>query len=791
MKLHSLFAAGALARRPGRGLPHFALSALVGLSLTAVQLPAQAADAAPLQPLTFVNPLIATGGHGHAFPGAVVPFGMVQLSPDNISKGWDWTGGYHYSDDQTVGFSHTHLSGTGVGDLLDLLVLPFHGDYLQQLKAAEPAHQSARAAQQSNSQHAQISRRYSHADETAQAGYYRLGLPQDGIQAELTASERVGVHRYRFSQAKAAQLLLDLGYAQNFDKTVTAFIRQLDDHTLVGYRVSTGWAKLQPLHFVARFDRPFSLQLYQGDKAVAGQLLQADRVAAVLDFGPLAGQQLQVAVALSYVSIDGARANLAAEVPQLDFDRVKTAAQQKWQAQLGRIAVTAERDAKGQIPPAEQQRLTKFYTALYHSYLAPQLFSDVDGRYFAADGSIRQTTAAPNSQTAANGQAAATGPVPAHYTLFSLWDTFRGLHPLLTITEPDRVDGMMQSLYRFYQAQGLLPTWDLMSNETDVMIGYHAVPVLADAYFKGLTTLTARQLLDASLASARQRRFGIDLFAKYGYIPSELEVEAVSKTLEYAFDDHAIARLAVAAGDEKVAAEFSQRAQAYQQLFDASTGFMRGKTAQGDWVSPFNPIFVDHRVTDYTEANAWQYSFFVPHQVDKLIELYGGPQAFVARLQQMFTMSSKMDGHVSPDITGLIGQYSHGNEPVHHVPYLFALAGAPAQGERWIRHIRDTMYRAEPDGLAGNDDLGQMSAWYVLSSLGFYPVNPVDDGYVRGIPQFRQLQLQLPAGKVLTVKAEGPLDGTVASWSLNGKPLGIKLDHRQLMQGGELVFVLR
>ncbi|WP_037046107.1 GH92 family glycosyl hydrolase [Rheinheimera texasensis] len=727
----------------------FAAALTLGACSSPAETPAQTAVAASADVLQYVDPFIATGGHGHAFPGAVVPFGMVQLSPDNKSKGWDWTSGYHYSDNELLGFSHTHLSGTGVGDLLDILVLPFHGDYAASLKS--PAGRPVAT--------------YSHADEQARPGYYAVQLKDQGISAELTATERVGVHRYQFSQAKDAQLLLDLGYAQNYDKAVVGFIRQLDAQTLVGYRVSTGWAKLQPLYFVARFNQPFQAQLYQDGAAVKGTLLQTEKAAAVLNFGDLRQKPLEVAVALSYVSIAGAQKNLAAELPVLDFATVKLQAAAKWQAQLGRFQVDAGTDAQGAT------NKTKFYTALYHSYLAPQLFSDVDGRYFGADGAVH----AGQHQS-------------PRYTLFSLWDTFRGLHPLLTLTDPGRVDGMMHSLYGFYQEQGLLPTWDLMSNETDVMIGHHAVPVLADAYFKGLTTLSAQQLLDASLASARQSRFGIDLFGKYGYVPSDLDVEAVSKTLEYAFDDHAIARLASAAGDTTTAAEFSQRAAAWQQLFDKSTGFMRGKTAKGAWVSPFNPIYVAHRTTDYTEANAWQYSFFVPHQVDAMIKSYGGAEAFVARLDQMFEMSSHMDGDVSPDITGLIGQYAHGNEPVHHVPYLYALAGAPAKGEARIRHIRDTMYHAKPDGLAGNDDLGQMSAWYVLSSLGFYPVNPVDAGYVRGTPQFQTVTLQLDNGKQLRILAKGDRQKPVKHWTLNGVELPISVDYRQLMQGGELVF---
>jgi predicted alpha-1,2-mannosidase len=732
----------------------FAAALTLGACSSPVETPVKAAStvaktAVLPDVLKYVDPFIATGGHGHAFPGAVVPFGMVQLSPDNKSKGWDWTSGYHYSDSELLGFSHTHLSGTGVGDLLDILVLPFHGDYAATLKS--PAGRPVAS--------------YSHADEQARPGYYAVQLKAQGISAELTATERVGLHRYQFSKAEDAQLLLDLGYAQNYDKAVVGFIRQVDAQTLVGYRVSTGWAKLQPLYFVARFNQPFQATLYQDGAAVKGTLLQTEKAAAVLNFGDLRQKPLEVAVALSYVSIEGAQQNLAAELPVLDFATVKQQASAKWQAQLGRFQVDAGNDSTGDT------NKTKFYTALYHSYLAPQLFSDVDGRYFGADGAVHA------------GQHKAP-----RYTLFSLWDTFRGLHPLLTITDPGRVDGMMHSLYGFYQEQGLLPTWDLMSNETDVMIGYHAVPVLADAYFKGLTSLSARQLLDASLASARQSRFGIDLFGKYGYVPSDLDVEAVSKTLEYAFDDHAIARLATAAGDANTAAEFSQRAAAWQQLFDKSTGFMRGKTAKGEWVSPFNPIYVAHRTTDYTEANAWQYSFFVPHQVDAMMQQYGGKQAFVARLDQMFEMSSHMDGDVSPDITGLIGQYAHGNEPVHHVPYLYALAGAPAKGEARIRHIRDTMYHAKPDGLAGNDDLGQMSAWYVLSSLGFYPVNPVDAGYVRGTPQFQAVTLQLDNGNKLRILAKGDRQKSVKRWTLNGVELPISVDYRQLMQGGELVF---
>lgn len=707
---------------------------------------------AAMDVLQYVDPLIGTGGHGHTFPGAVVPFGMVQLSPDNPSQGWDWTSGYHHSDKVLIGFSHTHLSGTGVGDLLDILLMPLQGDYEQQ---------------QSN-EYKRPFALYDHADEQASPGFYQLNLPQLGVKAELSASERVGVHRYSYSNSQAAKLLLDLGYAQNYDKSVVTFLKVEDAYTISGYRMSTGWAKYQPLYFVATFNQPFAAQLYQDGKAVKGQLLQTEKGQAVLDFGALPGQSLIGKVALSYVSIDGAKANLAAEVPHFSFDRVKAEAAQRWAAQLGRFRVT---------DPDETAK-TKFYTALYHSYLAPQLFSDADGRYFGADGAVHPPMLDGNQQQ-----------IP-RYTLFSLWDTFRALHPLLTITDPSRVDPMMHSLLGFYDESGLLPTWDLMSNETDVMIGYHAVPVLADAYFKGLTSASAQRILQAAKASALQPRFGIDLFGRYGYVPSDLDVEAVSKTLEYAFDDHAIAKIARAAGAQVDADYFANRAQAYRQLFDAGSGFFRGKTSQGAWISPFNPIYVAHRSTDYTEANAWQYTFFVPHDVAGLIELYGGEAAFSVKLDQLFSMSSVMEGEVSPDITGLIGQYAHGNEPVHHVPYLYAFTSKKWQGEARIKQIRDSMYRAEPDGLAGNDDVGQMSAWYVFSALGFYPLNPVGGDFVLGTPQFAEVSLQLDNGRSLLIRADQARPGEYVSavyW--NGQPLaGQVLSYQQLMQGGTLHF---
>ncbi|WP_299075301.1 GH92 family glycosyl hydrolase [uncultured Paraglaciecola sp.] len=703
--------------------------------------------------LQYVDPLIGTGGHGHTFPGATVPFGMVQLSPDNPSKGWDWTSGYNYSDNQLFGFSHTHLSGTGVGDLLDILVMPFRGDYTQRL----------------DNELNRVVTTYSHDNEQARAGYYSLELTDEKVTAELSVTERTGVHRYSFAGEESAKLLIDLGYAQNYDKPVATFMRVVDDRTVQGYRISTGWTEYQPVYFVVEFNQPFNHQFYVEGKAfdetiaLKGDVINTEKSEVVLDFGDIDGQPLVAKLGMSYTSINNAKQNLAAEVNGFDFEQVKQSAANKWAAQL----------SKFNVEDGDEEAKTVFYTALYHSFLAPQLFNDQNGSYFGADGATHQTQDF------------------NRYTLFSLWDTFRALHPLLTISDGDKINDMVESMLAFYDETGLLPTWDLMSNETDVMIGYHAVPVLVDAYFKGLTKVDPERLYAAIKASAMQDQFGIDLYKKHGYIPSELELEAVSKTLEYAFDDWAIARMAKALGKSDDAAYFSQRANSFKTLFDTSVGFMRGKDAQGQWVKEFSPTHVDHRVTDYTEANAWQYSWFVPHDVPALIELFGGESPFVSKLDQLFSVSSHMEGDVSPDISGLIGQYAHGNEPCHHIPYLYAFTQQKWKGEQQIRQIRQTMYRNGPDGLAGNDDVGQMSAWYVFSALGFYPVNPASGEYVFGTPLFDHVSINVGKGKFLKVSQSGDKQGFVKQVLLNGEVLTVNhITHQQLSAGGELHFIL-
>jgi len=697
--------------------------------------------------LDFVDPFIGTGGHGHTFPGATVPFGMVQLSPDNLTKSrWDWTSGYHYSDETLLGFSHTHLSGTGVGDLLDILVMPFVSSYPEN--------------SQNDVEHLYAT--YKKENETATAGYYSVYLEDEDIKAELTSTARVGVHKYSFGQNGTPQLLIDLGYAQNFDKAVDTYFKVENDHTLVGYRKSAGWAKHQPVYFVMEFSEKFQHQLFNDKQAFAGNEINATKSEAVLRFPQLMGKALGVKVGISYASIDGARKNIAIEAPTFDFNKTKLAAESLWRKQLNKVSVTDTNDVSK----------TKFYTALYHSFMAPHLFSDANGEYYGADGKTHKAVGYDR------------------YTLFSLWDTFRTLHPLLTITNPELVDDLVKSMMAFYDEAGLLPSWDLMSNETDVMIGYHAVPVIVDAYLKGLTTVDPEKLFEASKKSAMQKRFGIDLFDKYGYVPSEIEVEAVSKTLEYAYDDSAIAQLAQALGKDEEYQYFSKRAQSYKTLFDKRVGFMRGKDKNGQWVEKFSPTHVDHRTTDYTEANAWQYTWFVPHDVNGLKALFGSEEKFVKKLDALFTVSSKMEGDVSPDISGLIGQYAHGNEPCHHIPYLYSFTKDKWKGEARIREIRETMYRAEPDGLAGNDDVGQMSAWYVMSALGFYPLNPSDGRYVFGTPLFEQVTLNHDNGeKFVITQANNTGKNYVDSVVLNNEKL-VKnyVSYQELMASGKLVF---
>lgn len=694
--------------------------------------------------LALTDPFIGTGGHGHTFPGATLPFGMVQLSPDNGTEGWDWCSGYHYSDSLIAGFSHLHLSGTGIGDLTDVSIMP----YFPSEAAAGPRI------------------RFGHDQEKAEPGYYSVRL-SNGILAELTATRRVGLHQYTFPADSGRVLALNLGFRINWDKPTETQFTHVSDTLVTGMRKSTGWAKNQWVYFAAQFSAPLqSVELFEEGRPLPGREATGRAVRALMHFAPGAGP-LGVKVGISGVSVEGALANLRQEAGNLSFQQAREQAASAWEKELSKISASL-------ITP---QWDTVFYTALYHTAMAPSLFSDVDGAYKGGDHTPRK----------AEGY--------ERYTVFSLWDTFRAAHPLYTITQHERLNDFFRSMTGFHQETGLLPVWELAGNETNTMTGYHAVPVLADAILKGYLTENVEQVYQAMLASASQNIRGTDLYRQYGYIPADLFGWSVTKTLEYAFDDWAIAQVARKLGHQADYERFSERARSYKPLFDAQTGFMRAKNSKGQWVEPFDPFYSEHGFEGmYVEGTAWQHTWFVPHDVAGLISLYGSKEAFARHLDSTFNVTSEMRGeNVSADISGLIGQYAHGNEPSHHVAYLFNYAGMPWKTQERVRQIMLKMYHTGPDGLSGNEDCGQMSAWAVFSALGFYPVNPADGCYVIGSPMVSQAEIPLPGGKSFRIIArENALDRPyVQSVKLNGQPLTrTYFTHQELMQGGTLEFVM-
>lgn len=736
---------------------------------------AQTRDAAQ-RAYAAVDPFIGTGGEGHTFPGAVVPFGMVQLSPDTRIQprkdAYGWAAGYRYPDDTIVGFSHTHFSGTGHSDLGDILLMPVSGD--AKLERGDPDVPGSG-----------YTSRFSHDSERAEPGYYAVTLSDYGVRAELTASARVGVHRYAFPQDKPAHVVLDLRTSM-YDypgKVLWSRIRVRADGTITGMRETRGWAPGRQLYFALRFSRPLAghaLQdteqgvVYKGftqpGENDPGQRAQVEgrQLVARFDFDAL-DAPLIAKLAISPVSEDGAIANLDAEVPGWDFDGVRAAAKQAWMQALG--AVDADGDAA--------QR-TAFYTALYHALQAPSLFMDVDGRYRGPDNAVHQAKGWTN------------------YSTFSLWDTYRALHPLLTIVQPERRNAdFVNSLLaaRRDSAYGILPIWSFHGLETWTMIGYHAVPVIADAYLKGIRGFDPEQALDAMVASATYGPYdGLAQYMQLGYVPIDEEGEAASKTLEYAFDDWTIFRMARAMGRRDIAAAFDKRAANWKHAFDPDTDFMRARKRDGSFRIPFDPDASGYG-TDYTEGNAWQYSWYVPQDVAGLAAAHGGADKLLARLDAVFDakVDPKIFAHME-DITGLIGWYAHGNEPSHHVAYLYSYAGQPWRTQARLKQVMDTQYKPTPDGLAGNDDLGQMSAWYVFTALGFYPVAPGSNQYILGRPFLPRATLNLPNGKRFTVVADGLGDANayVGGVTLDGKPLQrVYITHAELMAGGELRFSMQ
>jgi predicted alpha-1,2-mannosidase len=702
--------------------------------------------------LSYVDPFIGTGGHGHTYPGATVPFGMLQVSPVNGISGWDWCSGYHYSDSITIGFSHLSLSGTGIGDLADIIFMPVNKEVDL---SANPQSRDSITYKSS----------YSHQNEKATPGYYQVYLEDYDVNVELTASKRTANHKYSFKKGDKNSVVIDLGFAINWDKPLETSLKIEDDFTISGTRFSKGWAQNQKVFFVAKFSKPItSYKIFADGNLTDKKTVKSTKTTTQLFFETDAKNELQVKVALSSVSVENAKDNL--DTPDFNFESVKTAAENSWEKALSSFNVETKTDSLKTI----------FYTALYHAQLAPVTFSDKNGQFRLENDSIA---------TAENYTA---------YSTLSLWDTFRAENPLLTVIAPDKVSDMINSMLAYYETKKILPVWTLYGNETNTMTGYHSIPVIVDAYKKGIRGFDAEKAYKAMKNTMLQDERGLNHYKKYGYIPYNLVDESVTITLEYAYDDWCVAEMAKMLGKQEDYQFFLNRSKAYQYLFDTKSGFMRGKSADGKyWNEPFDPKHSNHREqTDYTEGNAWQHSWFVPHAVNNLIEIHGSKEIFASRLEQLFIQSSEITGdNVSADITGLIGQYAHGNEPSHHIAYMFNHAKQPWRTQFWARHIIDTQYNTTPNGLSGNEDCGQMSAWYVLSSMGLYPMNPASGEYEIGTPIFDKTTMNLPNGKTFTIKAENVSDKNIyiQSATINGKVFNkTTISHQNILKGGTLYF---
>ncbi len=687
----------------------------------------------------FVDPFIGTGGHGHTFPGATAPFGMVQLSPDTRLKGWDGCAGYHFSDTILYGFSHTHLSGTGVSDYGDILFMPFSGSREFETGFTEPYYPFAAP--------------FSHENELAEPGYYSVLLPHDSIYAEVSATTRAGIHRYTFRKKSNANILLDLVHR---DEVIESFLRIRNQYEIEGFRRSSAWAKDQRIYFVAKFSRPFlSHSILLSDSLIhTGNYAEGKSIRAIFRFPCAAGESIMVKIGISAVDTKGASKNLVAGIKDFDFDGVRKETREKWNAELNRIVVQSD----------NQTELRKFYTAMYHCMIAPNIYHDVDGRFRGRDMKIYQSRKFEN------------------HTVFSLWDTFRATHPLFTIIQQDRTNDFVQSMLVQHEQGGSLPVWELSGNETNCMIGYHSVPVIADAWLKGIRGFDGKMALQAALQSANSGKSGIANYMENDYIDASKEGESVSKTLEYAFDDWCISRLASSLGEKEIAKVFMNRSGNFRNLFDPESKFFRAKK-NGTFSGPFDPSEVNFH---YTEANAWQYSLFVPHDLSTLVNLHGGMDEFEKHLDNMFRSSAIPTGREQADITGLIGQYAHGNEPSHHMAYLYNLTSHPAKGDAILNDIMDNLYSDLPDGLPGNEDCGQMSAWYVFSALGFYPVNPAEGRYWIGSPRFEKIEINLENGRTTRIYVEPgarPLRGV----EIEGKRSVRRwLTHDELTSGAEI-----
>lgn len=716
----------------------------------------------------YVNPFIGTGGHGHTFPGAVVPNGMIQPSPDTRIDGWDACSGYYYEDSLMNGFSHTHVSGTGCADYGDFLLMPTVGE-----QTYNP--------QDFTKQNLPYASAFSHQNETAEPGYYSVFLDRYGVKAEMTSTKRAALHRFTFPESDKSGFILDLDYSIQRQKNLDMQVEVVSDTEIRGHKLTEYWAFDQQASFYAKFSKPFTYTIVRDTLTDHNGKMQP-RCKVLLQFATQKDEEVMVKVGISAVDMEGAQKNLEAEIPAWDFEGIRKAARQSWNDYLKKIDVTT----------SDETDKTIFYTAMYHTAISPNLFTDVDGRYFGMDLKPHQGDV--------------NKPV---YTIFSLWDTFRALHPLLSIIDPDLNNEFIRSLMLKAQEGGVFPKWELAGNYTGTMIGYHAASLIADAYTKGYANFDLDEAYKACLRTAEYDTTGIVCpekvlpvlmpMARYykntlGYIPCDRENESVAKALEYAYDDYCISVLAEATGDYKNKEKYAKFAKAYELYFDPSTRFMRGVDSNGKWRTPFNPRASNHRNDDYCEGTAWQWTWFVPHDIEGLVKLMGGEDAFVGKLDSLFTASSELEGDVvSADITGLIGQYAQGNEPSHHVIHMYNYVNRPWKAQELLDRVFKEQYRNNPDGLSGNEDCGQMSAWYILNSMGFYQVCPGKPVYSIGRPVFDQSVINLPNGKTFTITAKNNSKENkyIQSAALNGQPLDVPFfEHKDIVNGGALELVM-
>ena len=702
--------------------------------------------------LQYVDPFIGSGFHGHVFVGASVPFGMVQLGPNNIDKGWDWCSGYHYSDSICIGFSHTHLNGTGCGDMGDVMVMPM-------------TEVNVKRGNQDDISSGYASY-YRHETEEAHPDYYSVMLDRYDIKAELTATARVGLHRYTFPQGKQAHILVNL--KDGVGSIVTnSYIRQIDQYTIEGYRYTRGWSPMRKVYFVLQADKPIAdLSLYDDTVQVAAKSqLKARAVKGVLSFGEQ--QQVMVKVALSPVSCENAMANLKAEMSGFDFEHVRKACAAQWNERLNRITIETDDEAAKRV----------FYTSNYHTMVAPTLFCDVNGQYRGINDMIYT---APEGFT--------------NYTTLSLWDTYRTLNPLFTLVNDEMVPDIVNTMISIYHQNDKLPVWALQSGETNCMPGYSAVPIIADAYLKGFEGFDAEEAFAAMKATTvYPQQNAVPYVVERGYIPCDKVHEATSIAMEYAVDDWGVAAMAKKMGKQEDADLYARRAMYYKQYFDSEIKFIRPKMDDGTWRTPYDPANSIHMVGDFTEGNGWQYTFFAPHDVYGLIELFGGDEEFITKLDAFFVNNDSMGETASADITGLIGQYAHGNEPSHHIAYMYAYAGQQWKVAEKVRFIMDEFYTDKPDGVIGNEDCGQMSAWYVMSSMGFYQENPSDGVFVFGSPRFDKMTVKVRGNNTLIIEAENNSKENIYIQEVyfNGKPYEKSyITYDELIAGGTLKFVM-